>query len=427
MSVLAISSLLVVFLLFNGYTAESTSQNDVHLIHDVYELQDVNADLDGNYALANDIDASVTREWNNGSGFLPMGMNDPFTGRFSGNGYTISGLYIHRRETNNVGLFGSLGEGGTITELGLVNSTVKGGNNVGGLIGFNSGLNVSNNHFQGTVMGGEKVGGLVGYNYRGDVFHSSMNGEVKGNSTIGGLIGLNTGDVHRSYVTGNITGDGSRIGGLLGFNGGEVSESSANVGVNGGSYVGGLVGYNCFALVSRSFSTGVVTGASTVGGLMGWNDGTVQNTYSHADVYADRVVGGSVGINVIGVIENSYSVGEVNGERNVGGLVGVTRDGGLVKNSFWDDEVSGQGSSDGGLGVTTQEMMVSEIYIDVGWDFEGTWTIIENETYPYLTWEEQTEEMKPQEDLTYLWLLLVVFSVVILLFIVWSRSIREDS
>ena len=61
--------------------------------------------------------------WNNGGGWIPIGeSNDPFDATFEGGGRTISNLYIRR--SPNVGLFGVLGSGSTVSGIGLVDTSV---------------------------------------------------------------------------------------------------------------------------------------------------------------------------------------------------------------------------------------------------------------------------------------------------------------
>ena len=74
---------------------------DYMRVHDVYDLQNINAKRDGRYILAGNIDAGVTNTWNRTvygiEGFLPIGENyaTQFTGRFDGAGHTLRGLYIN--------------------------------------------------------------------------------------------------------------------------------------------------------------------------------------------------------------------------------------------------------------------------------------------------------------------------------------------
>ena len=100
--------------------------------------------------------------------WTPIGTNtDPFTGTFDGGGNTISGLYIDGN-TNNVGLFGVVGANGTVKDVTLADSYVRGNELVGGICGYNKGGTLQNCHnTTGTVSGRNHVGGVCGYNYSG--------------------------------------------------------------------------------------------------------------------------------------------------------------------------------------------------------------------------------------------------------------------
>ncbi len=51
----------------------SGKEQDPYIITNVYELQQNNSELDACYELANDIDASDIRYWNDKEGFIPIG------------------------------------------------------------------------------------------------------------------------------------------------------------------------------------------------------------------------------------------------------------------------------------------------------------------------------------------------------------------
>ena len=154
--------------------------------------------------------------------------------------------------------------------------------------------------------------------------------------------------------------------------------------------------------ISNSHATGRVAGYSCVGGLLGRNYGTVTNSHSTGSASGKELVGGLVGLNEewfgLGeaTVSNSYSIGSVTGDSEVGGLVGRNSDG-TVNNSFWDTETSGQATSDGGDGKTTEEMINFDTFDGVGWDITAvdpgetddayTWNIVDDETYPFLSWE----------------------------------------
>ncbi|MGB2808355.1 MAG: hypothetical protein WBC22_11470 [Sedimentisphaerales bacterium] len=56
---------------FSG--ADSGTEQDPYIITNVYELQQINSELDACYELANDIDASGIRYWNDKAIFIPIG------------------------------------------------------------------------------------------------------------------------------------------------------------------------------------------------------------------------------------------------------------------------------------------------------------------------------------------------------------------
>ncbi|MBP1903384.1 surface glycoprotein (TIGR04207 family), partial [Halorubrum trapanicum] len=225
------------------------------------ELQAMADDLDANYTLVSDIDASATVAWNNESGFDPIGgassdSDTPraFTGSFVGNGYIVSGLSISRSSEDYVGLFGSVADTGTVRGVSLTDANVTGSASVGGLIGLSNGATVVSSSVAGTVTGSDDVGILVGQNDDGTIESSSTTGTVIGSGFgIGGLVGHNNGAVDTSYSTGAVTGS-DFVGGLVGSNAGTVNSSYAVGPVTAEfSLVGGLVGSNDLGTVTGSY------------------------------------------------------------------------------------------------------------------------------------------------------------------------------
>ena len=367
------------------------------------DLQGINGNLSGFYALGSDIDASATAGWNAGAGFTPVGNGrTAFTGVFDGLGHTISNLTINRPTESHVGLFG-YSAGGSVRNVGLEGSSVVGQVSVGGLVGYNSLGTVSNSYVTGSVSGGassSSIGGLVGGNYGaiGDSHAAAAVNGGDGSYYIGGLAGLSNGAISNSHATGAVTaGNSSRqVGGLIGMaTGGSstISSSYAMGAVTAGTdswNLGGLAGeLTSNATITGSYATGAVSGGDNVysiGGLVGnvGGSGIVVDSFATGSVIggpnADRV-GGLVGQSE-GSIAASYSTGYVSGgagASKLGGLAGA--DYGTISNSFWDTETSGQGTSAGGTGLTTAQMMQSSSY--GGWDFNSTWAAVNGTSFPY--------------------------------------------
>ena len=99
-----------------------------------YELDgDLDFDTDENGAVNAD-DGELS--WGAGEGWLPIA---GFAAVFEGDGHVISNLFISRGSMSDVGLFGSVADGGRIEGLGLVAAAVAGQNRVGALAGITAG------------------------------------------------------------------------------------------------------------------------------------------------------------------------------------------------------------------------------------------------------------------------------------------------
>ena len=155
--------------------------------------------------------ASPTANW--GDGWWPIG---EFQGSLNGQGYEIRDLSISRPDENYVGLFREIGKGGRIARIGVVNITVVGADEVGGLTGYNRGI-ISDCCAAGSVTGGMAVGGLVGANGN-TVNHSCSTSSVSGEVAVGGLVGLNDAIISDCCAAGSVSGGYDAVGGLVGIN-----------------------------------------------------------------------------------------------------------------------------------------------------------------------------------------------------------------
>jgi hypothetical protein len=380
------------FLDVNDRLSQEDGYHVVSNIADFKELLAFGQNGSLKFRLKNDLDLATEPDF-----YIPY-----LAGEFDGNGHKISNLSFKFDFISKVGLVGYLAPGGNVTDLATENVSITGDREVGGLVGDNWG-NVSNSYSTGNITGDRDVGGLVGSN-RGTLSNSHFTGSVTGtvghlSRYVGGLVGRNEweGTVSSSYSTSSVTG-GADIGGLAGLSFGTVSSSYSTSNVSGQSRIGGLVGQNG-GPVSGSYSTGNVTGNSLVGGMVGDNEGggAVGNSYSTCSVTGTLSVGGLVGEHW-GTVTNSYSTGNVTGDGNVGGLVGWKFGISTVSNSFWDTETSGQATSDGGTGKNTTEMQDIITFSDAGWNITALanttmrepsyiWNIVEDETYPFLSWQ----------------------------------------
>lgn len=305
------------------------------LINNIYDLQNMNLNINGYYALGRNIDAAQTANWNSGQGFRPVGDWPGFNGVLNGQGYVIDGLYIHRENWWGAGLFSYLQ--GRVFDIGVTNANI--------------------------YSTGTSVGILAGRIYQSaSIENSYSTGQVHGNNWVGGLVGSNSGSIIDSHSSADVDGvatcsNCSYVGGLAGVNAGQILRSYATGSVRGGNYVGGLVGalsadfifytniYNAIGNITDSYSTGSVSGYNMVGGLVGKSDFSGNS------------------------IVNSYSTGSVNSTYSPGGLIGYNTE--RIENSYWNSSASS--SSAGGTPLTQQQLTDQSNFI--GFDFLNTWVM----------------------------------------------------
>ena len=265
-----------------------------------YELAaDLDFDTDGDGA----VDAA-DEYWHSGAGWKPIGSSgtaNEFIATFEGNGHTITRMFIDRSSAR-IGLFGVVGNGGRVRNVGVREVSVTGssqGNIVGGLAGKNAG-SITASYVTGSVAstgGTSEVGGLVGRNGGPSDSGSSIVSSYAavsvtgpGRSRVGGLAGYNYGRIRASYASGAVTGTGNQpyVGGLVGLhNGGSIAASYATGWVTGsGSVVGGLVGRNDGGISSDSYWDTATSGQVTSPGGVGKTTAELQTPTGYTGIYA---------------------------------------------------------------------------------------------------------------------------------------------
>jgi hypothetical protein len=329
--------------------------------NDWQELMMTSGDWGGHFILTENIDLA-------GVAMTPVGNSTTksFTGMFDGDGYVIRNVTIYLPGVDEVALFGYLHFPGKIRNLGVEDLAITGKTRIGGLVGVSNGGEVTGCHTTGSVTGSQSdIGGLVAFNYYGTIqlSHAAVVVQtriVSGCGSVGGLTGYNGGTIWSCYATGPVTGHGT-VGGLVGFNAG------------GGRIAG------CHA-------SGLVTSDYDAGGLVGQNSGMAVHSYATGAIASKWHVGGFVGWCNNGKVFHCYSTGQPTGISNVGGFGSYisTGSGYEETGNFWDMDTSHLASSVMGTGKTTAEMKTRLTFTSANWDFDETWGITENSSYPYL-------------------------------------------
>ena len=260
-----------------------------------------------NAILLRDIDAAANAS---DQPWVPIGTNiRHYVGIFDGNGKKITGLTINNSSLDYAGLFGYVGQNGTVQNVGLEGGSIIGNNYIGGVAGVVFNATVTNCYNKCTVSGNTVVGGVVGYIYGGTISNCyNINNVVGKEDRIGGVVGFcNGGTLSNCFnsgaVTKNTESDGKCVGGVVGYcsKGTIVNcfNSAAVTGTGSFCYIGGVLGNNQEGNLSNSYNCGSVSGEGNncnVGGVVGLNNAKDTNAISYC--YYDESI--CIGIHALG-------------------------------------------------------------------------------------------------------------------------------
>ncbi len=291
-------------------------------IKTLQDLNNIRNDLTAHYALCNDIDASETTTWNDGTGWEPIGNPEtPFTGSLDGQFNIINNLYINRPTEDFIGLFGFIYDGAKIKNLKLINTS---------------------------ITGKDSIGSICGKTDSGSIINCSVNTEIIGSNYIGGLVGTHSGQdnkISNCYSSGSVTGI---------------------------SWIGGLVGY-CERKIEYSYSQASVTAldiTTTLGGLVGWIDNWLWVTGELYHCYATGAISYPGEFAIVGGL-----AGYAGFDTSVNYCYWDKENTSQEKSDYDENIVSV-------FGKTTAEMKQQSTY--ESWDFDTVWIINDGIDYPKL-------------------------------------------
>ena len=238
-------------------------------VHDLDELQAMDTNRSGNYALRNSIDVNATLN----NTFTPIGDTQFFSGNFDGLGYSIFGLNVKIDGDATAGLFSTI-RNANIRNFTINGGSISGGKYVGAVAGTAMNSTIENITNTAAVTGKTDVGGIAGYTY---------------DTTMSGLINIGT-------ITG--TEDSVNVGGVVGYmSDGSLKGETYNLGsVTGGWNIGGIAGQmtngakigNDGDDAFQIYNQLNVTGGYNVGGIAGTlSGGTITNAANHGNVTAE--------------------------------------------------------------------------------------------------------------------------------------------
>lgn len=287
--------------------------NGFSRIYTAKQLDEIRNELDGKFILMNDIDLSSFENWE------PIGTSDePFTGVFDGDGYSINNLKISVTPQSEydvkkcgVGLFGFTDD----AEIGnldmndvniIINQPYEVGYPVGAIVGSAKHSKISSCAVSGNIdvtLGGNiELGGILGEGVSSNMNNvvsyciNNINLKVTGKNDgfslavgyttkVGGLVGASDGNVNILSCINN----GSIsiypinkvvVGGIASSDYGWVSNCGNNgdIFINGSATAGGILGESNY--ISECYNNGKITVTdetySKVGGIAGYS--TIEQT-----------------------------------------------------------------------------------------------------------------------------------------------------
>ena len=186
------------------------------------DLRCMKYDLAGDFKLGADI--YLTKDWE---------LMDVFTGTLDGQGYAIHGLRFVNEDQGRVGLFGEA-TGATIKRVGIVGAYLNGNEDVGTIVGYASGCNISECYVDQSsyIAGRDHIGSIVGKVEKREIEQEGSTEKISIGTVVsdcysmakiysreyqaGGVIGvINHGTVERCYFSGNVRAMKGRAGGIF--------------------------------------------------------------------------------------------------------------------------------------------------------------------------------------------------------------------
>lgn len=189
-----------------------------------YKYVNVNVVLTADIVVNKNVlnDGELTKDVDGLRNWTPIQQYD---GTFDGARNTISGIYCVSDTIEEAGIFQNTIDNAIVENIGVLDSyyCLKKGYNVGGIVGFNSGI-IRNCYNEGMVSSlynnDNYLGGICGMNGGGTITGCYNKGKVANSvwgTRAGGICGRSTNKILNCYNTGSVTG-GYMVGGICGSN-----------------------------------------------------------------------------------------------------------------------------------------------------------------------------------------------------------------
>lgn len=248
--------------------------------------------------------------------------DEPYTGTFIGNGCTVKG--VSYSGTMEFALFGTIGEGGSVSGITLetpeITGTTAGAYNIAGIASHNYGI-IDDCHVDGGTISTvtTTAAGIVAESF-GTVKNCTNSADITAKYQVAGIVATsNSTSSHTSAEDPMVIEGCSNSGTITATNAG----SSCAGGIFGGKdpFSSGTYPYGT---ISKCFNTGNILGQSYIGGIVGYSiknanasaaNVTIENCYNTGAIGDDRTTGvaGGISAGTNSSVTNCFNVGAVTG------------------------------------------------------------------------------------------------------------------
>ena len=248
--------------------------------------------------------------------------DEPYTGTFIGNGCTVKG--VSYSGTMEFALFGTIGEGGSVSGITLetpeITGTTAGAYNIAGIASHNYGI-IDDCHVDGGTISTvtTTAAGIAAESF-GTVKNCTNSADITAKYQVAGIVATsNSTSSHTSAEDPMVIEGCSNSGTITATNAG----SSCAGGIFGGKdpFSGGTYPYGT---ISKCFNTGNILGQSYIGGIVGYSiknanastaNVTIENCYNTGAIGDDRTTGvaGGISAGAYSSVSNCFNMGDVTG------------------------------------------------------------------------------------------------------------------
>lgn len=248
--------------------------------------------------------------------------NVSYTGTFTGNGCTVKGVsYSGAME---FALFGTIGEGGKVSGITLVEpeitGTTNGAYNIAGIASHNYGA-IENCHVKGGAISTvtTTAAGIAAESF-GTVSNCTNSADITAKYEVAGIVATSNSTNGNTSSTKLMKIEGCSNSGTITAT---YAGSSHAGGIFGGQYQFSNRGYP-YGTISKCFNTGNILGQSYIGGIVGYSiknanasaaNVTIENCYNTGAIGDDRTTGvaGGISAGTNSSVTNCFNVGAVTG------------------------------------------------------------------------------------------------------------------